>query len=164
MENVVARIQGIVTYDPDTGEIYWRVRGHGRRMGVQCGCVKKDTRVIKIDGTDYTAARIAWIVMTGEVPKFIINHKDGRSINVRWDNLERGDNGISQRNSPKTKKTRTGIVGVSPHNGGFEAYIGDGSGGKVHLGKFDDIERAKDVRRRAEKERGYGRAHGFQSA
>ncbi|WP_139364680.1 HNH endonuclease [Vibrio parahaemolyticus] len=47
-------------------------------------------RRIVIDGKEYTSGQIAWSIMTGHFPDFIIDHKDGDSLNDKWSNLRRG--------------------------------------------------------------------------
>lgn len=168
IDSVAREIINAMKYDPERGTIHWRVPGHGRRMGIECGCIKSNKhyryRAIKFQGVEYTAARIAWTIMTGKVPDFIINPKDGNSINIKWSNLQRGDKGVSQRNRRRIKKTSSGRTGVSPSKKGWEAYIGDGKGGKIYLGVFESFEGAERAREAEEIKRGYGKAHGLQPA
>lgn len=91
-ENVVMitqeTLKDLFTYDPDTGEFWWRKSAKGRRLNRPAGTVDRGYRMIHIDGEYYQAQRLAWIYMYGEVPEGQrIRFDDGDTKNLRISNL-----------------------------------------------------------------------------
>ncbi|EGQ9298919.1 hypothetical protein E4T16_15230 [Vibrio parahaemolyticus] len=161
---LVTKIRNQLTYDPDSGIIQWKESGRGRRANLVAGCVKRKKgnvwRRIVIDGKEYTSGQIAWSIMTGHFPDFIIDHKDGDSLNDKWSNLRRGDNCVAQRNLARSRRNKTGVTGVKQSNGYFVAYIGVGKKQK-YLGSTSDFFEAVCLRKRAEKQYNYSPRHGL---
>ena len=92
------RIKRFLGYDPKTGIITWIRGGKGRSLGKVAGSIKKTKsgytyRRIKFEGVEYSAARIAWVIQTGKLPDFIIDHINNNALDVSWNNLRRGDTG-----------------------------------------------------------------------
>lgn len=151
-------------YDPIKGTIHWRTRGAGRRMAFQAGSIKRPSgarpyRRIKFMGIEYTASKIAWIIKTKTIPDFIIDHVDGDPINISWENLRRGDNCVSHRNSRMNKPPSSGHTGIYPKNGGWQVYIGDGRGGVSYVGFDMDLAVAIQMRVDAETALHYSEEH-----
>lgn len=78
-------------YDPETGKFKWLVvhkRWANKEFAgtiIYCNGLKYIS--IRIDGIAYLAHRLAWLYMTGEWPKYNIDHDDGDSLNNKWENL-----------------------------------------------------------------------------
>ncbi|EMY6611164.1 MULTISPECIES: HNH endonuclease [Vibrio] len=160
---VATLIKNQLTYDPETGVIHWKEPGRGRRANLVAGCVKQKQdntwRRIVVDGAEYTSGQIAWSIMTGKFPEFIIDHIDGDSLNDAWCNLRRGDNCVAQRNLAKSKRNKTGVTGVKFSKGTYTAYIGTGNKQK-YLGSSRDFFEAICLRKRAEAQYNYSPRHG----
>lgn len=81
------RLIEVLSYDAATGAFVWlRKQARNTRVGGPAGGVRNGSYYIRIDETDYTAARLAWFYVTGEWPhrlKFL----DGNKLNLRFDNL-----------------------------------------------------------------------------
>lgn len=84
-----ALLKTFVHYDPQTGIFTWLVdRSYLAQQGDEAGSVRKDgRRVIMIDGTLYLATRLAWLYMTGSLPKERIRPRNGDRTDLRWVNL-----------------------------------------------------------------------------
>lgn len=114
----IDRICELLDYDPETGLFTWRVPrliGKGMRTlkpGSVAGTLRKGYILIGIDGTQYSAHRIAWLITHGEWPACDIDHinhdrKDNRIANLRT--ATRGQN--LANSSPRTDNTN-GTPGV----------------------------------------------------
>lgn len=86
----VKRLQEVLSYNPLTGSLMWKkATAKYDRTGTEAA-MKPDYRgyrIISLDKQDYMAQRVAWILMTGEVPDGKITFKDGNRSNIKWDNL-----------------------------------------------------------------------------
>lgn len=105
--------RAIIGYDPETGVMYRvymkttsdkvRIKAirHRNDSRTSAGNHWKRKSPIMVDWINYQAARVAWYVMTGELPHpaAIVAHKDGNSLNDRWDNLA-----LAPRRKPSRKE------------------------------------------------------------
>lgn len=76
-------------YEPETGRLFWRENGSGRKIGRAAGSTnKKGYKSVKIHGSSYLAHRIIWLMVYGEIRQDLeIDHKDSDPSNNRLDNL-----------------------------------------------------------------------------
>lgn len=91
-------IKEFLSYDSDTGSIYWS-KSPARNVyaGNIAGCMKatrKDKEgnpvaysYIRIGGQNIPAARIAWVLIHGEWPNGRIKFNDNNQLNLKADNL-----------------------------------------------------------------------------
>jgi hypothetical protein len=127
----------ILEYLPEQGTFRWR------RAGKQAGC--RDTRgyiSITVAGKKYQAHRLAFLLMTGDIPPEV-DHIDQNPSNNVWSNLRAADH---QRNMVnRDLKSRTGVRGVRyrPQRGKWGAEIGV-EGKSIWLGSFDSKEEAQE--------------------
>ncbi len=87
-----AELNRILDYNPETGKFRWKVNHKNAPKGSLAGCIarpktKRLYRVIFIEGSQRRANKVAWLMMTGELPQFI-RHIDGDLTNNAWDNME----------------------------------------------------------------------------
>ena len=108
------RLRSLLHYDPDTGRWTWVVdRGGTARTGKEAGYIhsfsdtQNQRRVLKIDGVFYRASRLAWFYMTGQWPKNLIDHKNGDTLDDRWENSQTSHS-LSDRCKPKTFEKQCG--------------------------------------------------------
>lgn len=83
-------LKNILHYDPVTGDFTWIVRQSQRTpAGSKAGCIRNTDgyRSISIGKKKYNAHRLAWLYMTGQWPKKIIDHIDGNPSNNAFENL-----------------------------------------------------------------------------
>lgn len=84
------RLRSVMCYDPQTGIFAW---SRGERKGKVAG-TKHDARgflKVSIDGERYLLHRLAWLWMTGLMPRWNVMHIDGNHANNQWSNLHEGD-------------------------------------------------------------------------
>ena len=140
-----------VRYEPETGLFYWAIkRKGGRGVGKIAGATNAaGYTVIRIDGKDYYAHRLAWLFTHGRWPACEIDHRNGVRSDNRISNLREADRSSNMHNLQGARKdSKTGVLGVSPHAGGYVASI-HVRGKKRHLGSFRTIEEAAAVYRNA---------------
>lgn len=135
----LARARELFHYDPETGLLVWRKSGreaktllNGRYKGLECA------------GRPYRVHRVAWLLMTGEWPKFDVDHIDGNTINNRWANLRDVTHSVNLQNQRAARKTHSGLLGVFKNKKRWMARISIGSG-LLHLGTYDTPEQAHAV-------------------
>lgn len=90
----VARLRELFTYDPDVGELRWKVTRGKARPGKLAGFVQTGRkvdmwrhRVVCVEGRIYTAQRIIWAMVTGEWPAIPLHHINGNRQDNRIANL-----------------------------------------------------------------------------
>lgn len=145
------RLRSILSYDPKSGAFTW-LSAKGKRVaaGALAGSMNEDGYVIiRIDGRNYRAHRLAWLYMTGRWPACLVDHRNRRRSDNRWHNLRAATYGQNCTNrSPRWN--RTGYTGVKLAKDGkrFEAYIR--SRGKMRsLGGFSSAIEAHEAYCRA---------------
>lgn len=140
------RLMELMDYNPDTGKFIRKVRrGRMGAPGSVAGTVnKKGYVVIEIDGRPYTAHRLAWLFMTGEMPEKQIDHRDRNKANNAWSNLRSATNAQNHQNRFEAQaNNKTGLLGVCFHKaaGRWIAQIKK-NGRRIYLGLHDTPEGA----------------------
>jgi len=90
-----------VTYNPDTG-LFTRLRktAHNAVIGKPIGTVAKNGYVvIRIGNKLYYAHRLAWLYMTGEFPKYTVDHINRNRTDNKWGNLRDVDGATNAQNT-----------------------------------------------------------------
>ncbi|MCK4790219.1 MAG: HNH endonuclease [Desulfobacteraceae bacterium] len=152
-------------YNPDTGQlIRLQAAGNAAKIGDVVGniCDRKQgmPRIqVMIDGKNYMAHRLIWLMVTGSWPIADIDHRDGNSLNNRWLNLREASPLINSQNSSTSTRNTSGRIGVSKRRKGWVASI-QVSGKRLHLGDYPDFDSACKARERAEKKYGFHSNHG----
>ena len=134
-----AMIRARLVYNPDTGQFFWRESGKLAGTFQSAGY-----RAIRIDRIRYLASRLAWLYMTGEWPKVLIDHKDGDQANDRWDNLRAATYSQNNANSDRPHKGITYRIKRKK----WEAFVTI-NGRQTYLGGFVSAEEAKDAYKEA---------------
>jgi hypothetical protein len=107
------RLREILSYEPDTGVLAWRVSGRGRKPCGVAGTPCRGYTHVKVDGGQYLAHRLAWLYMTGEWPPDQIDHVSGDRADNRWLNLRLADNSKNRANTGRSVVNTSGLKGVS---------------------------------------------------
>lgn len=138
------RLKKLLSYNPETGVFIWIYRrSGGRELFSRAGKLSQEKRiVIQVDNKEYLAHRLAFFYMTGEFPKYEVDHINGDPTDNRWGNLRdvRGITNIQNQRRARVNN-KLGIQGVSLRKGRFRAQIKNM--GKSHeIGVFDTPEQA----------------------
>lgn len=146
-------LRSIIEYDPESGEFSWKRRPgypakwNTRYSGKIAGtvCTYHNRILIRIDGKQYQAHRLAWLYMTGEWPQDDIDHKDCNRLNNKFNNLRSCTHTQNCANT-KGRSGRCGLKGVDYHKRmkKYRARIRMG-GTQVFLGNFDTPDDAHEA-------------------
>ena len=159
-----AKLKDLISYNPDTGILTWIKPTNSRiKIGQEAGKVdNQDYRRVRIEGKDYRSHRLAWLYMTGSFPKGQLDHINGVRDDNRFVNLREVSHTDNHRNKKLYSNNETsGYTGVSYciHKASYRAQI-KVLGRTVHLGYFDDMDKAVEARKLAEIEHGFHPNHG----
>lgn len=161
----IERFKEVLNYDMETGIFTWRIRmGKRAPEGGVAGCTVttkgKSYRYIKINGKRYFAHRIAYSMVTGEIPDQV-DHKDGNGINNKWENLRSSCYSDNNKNKRRPSNNTSGHIGVSWHvvHKKWCSRIKVNQK-QIYLGIFDDINDAIKARKDAEAKYGFYASHG----
>jgi len=151
-----ARLKEVLHYDPKTG-VFTRLKMTGCKgvVGAQVGALKQHGYVgITIDGCFKYAHQLAFLYMTGVIPKEI-DHKNGERADNRWENLREATRTQKNGNQKKYRgKWPKGVVKLKtkkPTHKAFWARIHKGNRA-VSLGLFHTPEEAHEAYLEAAKE------------
>lgn len=149
----IERVHELLTYDPDTGILRWRISrvGRGCVAGCEAGGVRPlGYRLITIDRAFYGAHVLAWVLMRGEWPDDEIDHIDLQRSNNIWSNLRLATRAQNARNRCGNVTSRTGFKGVFPCRNLKSWFAKIVVSGKRHyLGTFESREEAHAAYREA---------------
>lgn len=135
-------ISELLSYDPNTGEIRWKVaRTNSVTVGDIAGHKRKDGRwVIGIEDQLFLGHRVAWFIHHGEWPSKHIDHINGDPGDNRLVNMRLATDAQNKLNRGKQKNNKSGFKGVAAHktpygHKGWRARI-KANGKHLHLGVF----------------------------
>lgn len=110
------RLRELLHYHQDTGVFTRRTdNGRGCHIGDVAGTLHRRSGYINIyiDGHTHTAARLAWLYMTGQHPSHDMDHINGDTTDNRWANLRDVPVRINSQNTHRANKNnKTGLMGV----------------------------------------------------
>jgi len=151
-----------LNYNPNTGIFTRKYNNASFKIGSEVSTKhSKGYITTQINGKQYLAHRLAWLYMTGEFPKFQIDHKDQIKHNNKWKNLREVNNQENHKNMPIQQNNTSGNIGVSwrKDRNKWNSYIVNNNK-KINLGSFDDLEDAIIARQQAEIQYGFHANHG----
>ena len=173
-------LKDLLTYDPQTGAFIWKVRRpehfeateartpewacrwwNARFANQPAGFVDPSGYLlIRVNGVDYRAHRIAWVYVYGVGPD-TIDHVNGNRLDNRIENLRDVDATGNARNAKRRDDNHSGVTGVGfyPKTSKWRARI-NRDGKTVLLGYFDTKVEAIMARQKAESEAQYAPRHG----
>jgi len=93
-------------YDPDTGEIFNRLRPTGKPLGSIIATGYRHITIKSAEGASIpaTAHRLAFAIKLGRWPVDIVHHVDGNKANNAWSNLAETDHSGNLRAHHDTQK------------------------------------------------------------
>ena len=126
-----------LSYDCDTGLFTWKKMNGPCRISVGdvAGSLHANGYIVirLFSDTAFPAHRLAWLYMTGEMPKEFIDHINGIRHDNRWRNLREANYSLNAQNQKlPSRNNAAGFLGVcySPRHKKFSASIHHG--GKKH--------------------------------
>lgn len=147
-------LEKLFRYDPDTGQLFWKVSAGKAKKGSVAGSLDKKHGYIRVrfSGKNYQAHRIVWILNNGDIPEgMYIDHIDHNKENNRLQNLRLVTGYTNQKNRSLGKNNRSGVLGVHyrKERNKWQATI-NYDHNTVFLGNFDDWFEAVCARKSAE--------------
>jgi|694.fasta_scaffold14904_13 hypothetical protein len=151
---IIENAAQLLDYDPETGEMVWKVRKKGSRgRGKKAGHASHGYIVVGLTGKRLFGHRIAWFLHYGNLPEQQIDHKDRDRSNNKIDNLRIAENNWfdNHQNRSLPSNNTSGVIGVKWHkvSGKWVAQI-QVNKKQIHLGLFESFEDAVAARRAAE--------------
>ena len=148
-------LSNLLTYDPETGVISWKVNRGRVKAGDAAGYHHKGDNYIyvKIRPNRYPAHRLAWFLHYGRWPENVIDHINGNGSDNRLCNLREATISENMFNSRTPKSNTSGRKGVcyDKLNKKWMAYVGF-DGRFINLGRYSTLEEA-DAAARAGREK-----------
>jgi hypothetical protein len=151
--------KALFNYDPESGDLTWRVQTNSTPQGKKAGTVVKHkvegyTSYISVTilGDPYKAHRIIWLLQTGSWPSKHIDHIDGDGLNNSWSNLREVTASQNLMNQRVRSDSASGIKGVSYDKARNVWYVYiDVDRKRKHLGRYETKDEAAAARLAAEK-------------
>ena len=129
------------------GQLYWKIqKGRKKKDSLVCQTIiNSGYKRVRFDKTDHLQHRIIWMLYNDVIPEnYEIDHIDRDRINNKIENLRLVNSSKNKENSNRVQK-RFYPCGVRPSGRGFKAVVCVG-GKYQHLGTFDTVEEANQVR------------------
>lgn len=144
----------LLTYNQETGDLVWKWSLKGREEGTLATVNESGRNKVSFQYESYYAARIAYALMTGSWPHgLVVDHKNGKTCDDRWDNLVATTKGFNAFNSKLYKTNTSGLRGVGWIKRDRMWLARISFGGKARrLGSYHCIAHALQARREAEME------------
>ena len=150
-------------YDPETGNLYKRIKGTDKFRTKPSGTKTKTGYIqIGVDGKLYLAHRIIVLLINKSLSDGCqIDHIDHNRLNNKLNNLRVVNQSENMRNSSKRNDNSTGVTGVVYHKLSRKYMANIFIDGKrIYLGLFETLGEAAAVRREADLKYGYHKNHG----
>lgn len=158
-------IKDFLDYNHETGVFTWKESRGRVKAGSMAGTVStirgKKYIMIRVNGKQYGAHRLAFLWVDGKFPANEVDHVDGNGLNNSWRNLRSVTHQENGRNRRKPKNNTSGYTGVHWHKTSqkWGAYIHI-EGKNRYLGYFANIEDAISARAAASAKNGFHENHG----
>lgn len=113
------RLDELLDFNAETGEIRWKVNQGTAKSGDIAGNIlnktnNKQYRQIKIDGSLYSAHRLARFYYYGDQP-IEVDHANGNGLDNRKENLRASNRKHNANNCKIFKNNTSGVIGVCYH-------------------------------------------------
>lgn len=140
----------LLDYSPETGIFRHKRTAGSAKVGDIAGCARNNGYIrIQIDGRTYLAHRLAALIMTGQCIG-IIDHKNRKRDDNRWDNLRIGNMSLNHANTEKRPNNTSGHKGVFWHKKHQKwCATVQYKRKRLWLGLFEDIDRAVNAYEKA---------------
>ena len=146
------RLKEVLHYNPDTGLFTWKERRGGTAIeGVEAGWTNgSGYKRIAFNNVEYPGHHLAWLYMTGELPRKQLDHINGIRNDNRLSNLREATQKENMQNTRKHADNKSGYLGVylHKHSGKFHSRIMV-DGKQISLGYSDTAEAAHEAYKKA---------------
>lgn len=167
MELTYSQAEKLLRYSKQSGDIYWSVNRQGRvKAGDKAGTLQlnkngKSYISIVVSQKHYLAHRLVWLLENKEFPNGCIDHINGNGLDNRIENLRVVSRLSNQRNQRLSKRSKSGVMGVSRchRSGKWVVRIGSRSTQK-YIGLYSDFFEAVCARKSEERNQNYHLNHG----
>lgn len=106
-------VQHLFTYDPETGELRWKLAPFTRsKKGASINTKSNGYYLVRIYGKKYGVHRIIWLYVYGYFPENEIDHIDRNGINNKLSNLREVSRQCNMRNTGLSINNKSGVTGV----------------------------------------------------
>jgi hypothetical protein len=140
-----ARLHELISYDPETGIMRWRVNKGAVKAGQVAGNPNRGYLQLMVDGHPTFVHRFIWFYVYGKWPDGNIDHIDGNRSNNRLRNLRDVTQSMNIQNEIKPRSNnKSGFLGVKANRGLWKAEISV-NGKTKFLGRFKTPEEAHHV-------------------
>jgi hypothetical protein len=116
----LAEARNLFRYEPETGGLIMLT---GKRRGYPVKTRLGRYLMVRAKGIKFVAHRVIWLLVHGEWPPSLLDHKDGDGTNNRLSNLRLATPQQNMSNMRICKRNTTGAKGVSPKGKKFIAVI-----------------------------------------
>jgi len=155
----VIRLRELLSYDPATGVLTWKVNRGGRKAGDITGCSMgpKKYLLVGVDRQLFLAHRVAWALQYGVWPDHDIDHVNGDRTDNRLSNLRVATRSENMQNARPGRHNTSGTRGVHWRAHAQKwCVVLYAHKQRHHIGYFDTLNEAADACARAK-----GRLHTF---
>lgn len=145
-------LQTLLSYDPDTGYFTWLKTRGGGKAGTRAGYTHHTGyRYVRVDRATVIEHRLAWFYVHGVWPNGDLDHINRVRHDNRIANLREATRAENCQNQPIRRSNKSGATGVYYHkvSGKWAACINVDKK-QIHLGVYDTLAQAVEVRRNAE--------------
>lgn len=148
-----ARALELLTYYPETGQLFRKARIPGAAPSLITGTNSAGYVQLLVDGTHQYAHRVIWLMQTGAFPQGYIDHINGNRADNRWVNLRDVVQRINAQNLYRAHNdNKTGFMGVELHHSGQYAARIMAAGSRRWLGLFETPQEAHAAYLRAKRD------------
>lgn len=110
------RLRELLNYNQETGQFTWIAKSKLSSIPIGTIAGTQQTggyRQIRIDGSIYTAHRLAWFSFFGKWPREELDHINGVKTDNRIQNLREATRSQNEANKRTPRNNTTGFKGVS---------------------------------------------------
>lgn len=154
-------VKKLFKYNAHTGELTYARPTHHNDVGSIAGYSHSAGYLsILIGNNEYLVHRIIWLYVKGYLPEQV-DHIDHVRDNNRWSNLREVTNADNSKNTSVSLNSSTKVNGVSfmKTKNKYRAYIMVNKK-QISLGLYENLEDAKEARRKADIKYGFHSNHG----